>query len=138
MIRHFERPDIRRIKTNSFSDMGELSYVIDDPDFIKQTLVGEDSAVYAIICFKKYWNNNYMAFFLIAEDMPVVHARELKQLLYNGINDLGADRVQTDSEACPVIDRWHKFLGFTCEGTREKMIFDKDYRLWALLRGRDF
>jgi len=138
MIRKFEAVDARRIRANSFSDVKDVTVAFKSDNFCKHTLVGEKGEVYAIIVFGEYSKKNYLAFFLIAEDMPTIHARELKSFIYNAIFDLGANRVNTDSLDCPVLNRWHKFLGFTLEGKREKMIDDKDYNLWGLLRGRDF
>ena len=63
MIRFFERVDMRRLKSNEFSKLDDISFVFDDPDFYKFTLVGSDQNVYAIICFKRYWKNNFVAFF---------------------------------------------------------------------------
>lgn len=138
MIRNFEMIDPRRLKANQFSKPGDMSFVFNDPAFIKQTLVGENGDVYAIICFRAYWRKNFISFFLISEDMPIIYARELRKFLHNAILDFEADRVQTDSVACEKLDKWHKFLGFTFEGKREKMVFDKDYHLWGMLKGRDF
>lgn len=138
MIREFESMDVRRLKLNQFSGLMDMSFVYEDDTFYKKTLVGEASKVHSIICFKRYWGNNFLAFFLISDEMPSIHARELKRFIYNAIIEMGADRVQTDSIACEELDRWHKFLGFTWEGYREKMIFDKNYNMWGLLKGRDF
>lgn len=111
--------------------------MFDDDTFFKHTLVKNDR-VYAIICFKRYWKNNWCAFFLISEDMPAIYARELKDFVHNACNDLGAERVQTDSVDCDILNRWHQFLGFTLEGKRERMIYDKDFNMWGFLKGRDF
>lgn len=131
MIRRFQKTDLRRIKSNEFSEIEKVDFVFADDDFCKHTLVGEKSDVFAIICFKRYWNNNWMAFFLISEDMPVIYARELKNFINNAMIDLRAERIQTDSVDCPELNRWHKFLGFTLEGTRKKMIFNQDYNMWC-------
>ncbi len=138
MIRAFNRSDIRRIKANEFSKPNDLAFVFYDEEFYKNTLVGDDGDVYAIICFRRYWHNNFLAFFLISEDMPFIYARQLKKFLLDAIIDFRAERVQTDSRDCAILNRWHKFLGFTLEGKREKMIFDLDYNMWGLLKGRDF
>lgn len=138
MIRFFERIDARRIKANKFSGVGDMGFVFDDPEFRKFTLVGNDADVHAIICFRKYWENNYLAFFLLGDDMPVICARELKRFIYQAIADLGAERVQTDSVDCDLLTKWHKFLGFKHEGKREKMIYNQDYSMWSVVKGRDF
>lgn len=138
MIRPFERIDVRRIKANEFSKPSDMAFVFNDAEFYKHTLVGADSSVYAIICWRRYWSNNFIAFFLISEEMPSIYARELKRFVFDAIMDFRAERVQTDSVDCPELNRWHDFLGFRLEGKREKMIFDKDFNMWGLLKGRDF
>lgn len=138
MIRHFEPPDARRLKPNEFSGTYDLAAIFQDESYYKHTLVDDNSDVQAIIVFRPYWQNNYVAFFLISQDFPKRLASELKEFVNNAILDLGADRVQTDSVHCEVLNRWHDWLGFTLEGCREKMIEGKDFNMWAKLRGRDF
>lgn len=138
MIRRFEMMDARRLKANEFSAVSDMSFVFHDDSFFKHTLVGPESDIHAIICFKRYWANNWAAFFLISSDMPAISARQLKKFVDDAIIDLRAERVQTDSVDCPELNRWHKFLGFRKEGTREKMIFDRDYNMWCKMKGKDF
>lgn len=138
MIRPFARIDARRIRANEFSDPKDMAFVFNDDEFYKHTLVADNGEVYAIACFRRYWHNNFIAFFLISKDMPPIHARELKRFIFDAIMDFRAERVQTDSVDCAELNRWHKFFGFALEGKREKMIFDKDYNMWGLVKGRDF
>jgi hypothetical protein len=139
MIREFQLIDPRRLKGNKFSKtVGLTREIFDNPTFHKNTLVGADGEVYAIICFAPYWRRNFVSMFLIAENMPILAARELRKFLHDAIIDFNADRVQTESPACPELDRWHKFLGFTFEGCKAKMALDMDYNSWAMVRGRDF
>jgi len=137
MIRHYNATDRRRIKPNEFSDIRDADFVFEDDDFYKFSLV-EDNEVYAIICFKRYWKNNFIAFFLISEDIKILHARELRTFIYDAAFDLGAERIQTDSIDCEVLNKWHRFLGFKIEGKRIKMMYDQDYNCWAVLKGEDF
>lgn len=130
--------DARRIKSNQFSDMKEAFYVFDNPDYFKHTLVDDRGMVQAIICFTPYWRRNYMAFFLISDEIDVSAVRELKRFIYEAIMDLRADRVQTISHDCPKLEKWHLFLGFRKEGAHEKMCHDRDYATWAVVRGRDY
>lgn len=134
MIRPFEPPDARRLKANEFSGLRDIAWVWHDPDFYKFTLVDENSDVHCIICFREYWKDCYVAFFLISEDMPPIHARELRNFMDNAIDDLGARRVQTDSIDCKALNGWHEFLGFQCEGIRKQMMYGKDFRSWAIVR----
>lgn len=137
MIRPYQLQDARRLKANEHSDIADMGWVLNDDGFMKHTMEC-DGRVLCIICFKAYWQNNYMAFLLISKEMTAVHGRALKRWIFNAMMDLRMQRVQTDSVDCPVINRWHKFLGFTLEGTRMKMVFDKDYKMWAFVKGRDF
>lgn len=133
MIRPFNKLDARRIKPNGFSGTGDMSFVFDDPTFFKQTLEDENGAVVCIMCFKSYWENNYVGFFLIGLDIQPVHARVLKRFMENVILDFNMERLQTDSVDCELLNRWHKFLGFELEGKRRKMIMGKDFNMWAIV-----
>lgn len=138
MIRPYFAIDSRRLKANQYSGVGDMGWVFKDDTFQKHTLEDDQGRVLCIICFKRYQGDNYIAFLLISEEMTAIHAKALKRWIFDAMMDLGMKRVQTDSVDCPVINRWHKFLGFTLEGTREKMLFDKDYKMWAFVKGRDF
>lgn len=139
MIREFQIIDPRRLKGNKFSrTVGLTRDIFDNQQFHKNTLVGKDGEVYAIICFAPYWRKNFVSMFLTSENMPILAARELRKFLHDAIMDFDADRVQTESPACPELDRWHKFLGFTFEGCKAKMALDMDYNSWGMVRGRDF
>ena len=96
MIRVFHRIDARRIKGNDFSDASGLGHIFDDPNFYKSTLVSSDDSVHAIICFTRYWEKCFAAFFLVSEDLTGREAVELKRFVYQAVVDFEADRVQTD------------------------------------------
>lgn len=134
MMRPFSGIDLRRIKSNGFSNTGNLDFVFDDPDFWKSTL--EDNAtgeVMAIVCWKAYQGDNYLAFLLISDDIKPIHARALKKYIHQGARDFRMERIQTDSVDCEVLNRWHKFLGFDLEGIRKRMLNGKDYAMWAYM-----
>lgn len=138
MIRPYQMMDSRRLKANENSGVGDMGWVFTDPEFQRHTMEDDEGRVLCIICFKKYWQDNYLAFLLISKEMTAIYARKLKRWIFDVMMDFGMKRVQTDSVDCPVINRWHDFLGFTLEGTRAKMLFDKDYKMWAFVKGRDF
>lgn len=138
MIRPYLPLDARRLRANKFSGISDMSWVFKDDSFQKHTMEDDEGRVLCIVCFKRYWGDNYLAFLLISEEMMALHARELKRWIFDVMMDFGMQRVQTDSVDCPEINRWHKFLGFTLEGARLKMLFDKDYKMWAFVKGRDF
>ena len=67
----------------------------------------------------KYFNSKY--------------ARELKKFMLYLIKELQAKRVETESVNCPVINRWHRFLGMTLEGTKKSFLEGQDYNIWGLV-----
>jgi hypothetical protein len=138
MIRVFEDLDKRRLNANEFSGVAGYDVIFENPAFYKNTLVGANNSVRAIICFTRYWGNCFAAFFLISEDITLRDAIELKKFIQQAVIDFQADRVHTDSVACEKLTRWHNFLGFKSEGIRVKMANDIDYEMWAMLKGRDF
>lgn len=134
MIRPFESMDIRRLKPNEFSEPYDIDFILSDPEAVRFTQV-DGSDVACIIIAKKYWQDNYVAFFLIAKDYPPRLARELKRAVHDFIKDCNVQRIQTDSIACPLLDKWHEFIGLKCEGLREKMLQNKDFKSWAWVNG---
>jgi hypothetical protein len=138
MMRPFEQTDLRRIEVNeySLSDIN-VDFIFNDADFYKQTLECDKTGrIMAILCFKAYWEQNYICFLLMSKHMGACHARTIKKFVHGVMADFGCNRLQTDSLDCPVINRWHEFLGFQLEGTRRKIIDDKDFNMWAILRGK--
>ena len=138
MIRNFQDTDARRLKANKFSNLKESGYLLENPEIYKNTLVGENSAVHAIIGYARYWENCFAAFFFISDDLTIKGIKELKEFIYQAADDMAATRIQTESICCPELTRWHEFLGFKSEGVRIQMAYEKDYEMWALLKGRDF
>ena len=60
------------------------------------------------------------------------YCKTVKGMLDNTAKKRGARRLQTISPADSLHDRWHKFLGFECEGTlKEYSRFKVDHRMWA-------
>lgn len=138
MIRRFDKLDLRRLRPNGYSTLtglGEMAFIFDDPTFYKQTLEDENGAVICILCFKAYWQNNYLCFLMLSEDADFRHARQIKRFVYNVMEDFQCNRLQTDSLDCDTINRWHRFLGFELEGTRRKIINGQDFNMWAMLAG---
>lgn len=134
MIKPFNIEDLGSFLPNEFSDPDAVLDQLTDPSFEVQTLWGNDDFVQAILCFRNYWGCNWMGFFLIAEN---IHKRTpiiLKHHIRKTMIDKNALRLQTDSQSNVCLKAWHTWLGFKYEGTREKLLFGKDYDMWALLR----
>lgn len=136
MIKHFKMEDLGYFLPNQFSDPDHVLDQLMDSGFVTLTM-WDRGMVAAILCFKNYWGRNWHGFFLIAHDFRPKLALVLRKYIRSTMIKLNAARLQTDSVACPELDKWHEFLGFKYEGTREKMIFDRDYNMWALMRGGD-
>lgn len=134
MIRPFENLDLRRLKPNEFSEPYDMDFIFGDPETIKFSQVDDKSEVLCIMASKRYWQDNWLGFFLISQNYRPSYAKELKKFFHQGLIDMGAKRIQTDSVACPLLDKWHRFLNFELEGTRRKMIHGKDYNLWGMVR----
>ena len=139
MIREFRISDPRMLNGNKFSNtQGQMKDVFSNDLFFKQTLVNAEDEVLAIIAWASYSGNNFVGMFYISKDITPIAGRELRDFVHDVRIDLNFSRLQTDSPATPELDKWHKFLGFTLEGSIDKMLDNKDYHLWGMLKGRDF
>lgn len=133
-IRRFNIEDLRTFNPNEYSNPGAVVDALADPKVDKFTLIDGD-VVKAIMVAQRYWGNNYSGFFLISEEFTYRDAVKLKEFVHSTHERFGVKRFQTDSQACKVLDTWHKFLGFTLEGTRKKMMHGLDYNSWGLNMG---
>lgn len=131
MIRKFHKSDLNNIKCNQFSTTEGDAEDILHADYYKNTLV-DGADVLCIIAFRRYWERNFIAFMMVSDDIRPVHARELKEYIRLAMIDFECERLQTSSIKCETLDRWHRFLGFELEGTQRKLIFGKDFNMWAM------
>lgn len=133
-IKRFNLIDLRSFQPNEFSDPAEVQFAMTDPKWDIFTM-WENNKVEAIICARRYWGNNYMAFFLISATFRTRNAARLRQWIHGTYERFNVKRIQTDSQANEMLDAWHRFMGFTLEGRREKMMHGKDYHCWGLNLG---
>lgn len=133
-MKPFALQDLGSFLPNEWSNPDPVLDQLTDPAFVTITMWEKDM-VAAILCFKCYWGQNWHGFFLIAQDFPAKLGRKIRAFIISTMERLGAERLQTDSVACPTLDKWHKFLGFKLEGTREKLMNGRDYNMWARMRG---
>lgn len=136
MIRHFEPEDLKKIKVNRFSVNDQNVEDITNEHYYKNTFVDGPDVV-CIVAFRRYWQDNFLGFLILSDDFTPRHGREVRTFIHQAMKDFNCKRLQTDSEACAVLDRWHEFLGFKLEGTREKLIMGKDFRMWAIVPRED-
>ena len=134
MIKNFVLTDLGYFLPNEFSNPDRVLDQLTDPKFEVRSL-WDDGMVAAILCFTNYWGRNWHGFFLIAEGFKPKLAAVIRNYIRSTMEEKDALRLQTDSIACKVLDDWHEFMGFKWEGCREKMLFDRDYNMWALMRG---
>lgn len=134
MIKPFNKLDLGYFLPNEFSNPDLVLDRLLDPEFEVETM-WHNGMVAAILCYRNYWGRCWLGFFLIAEDFPPRLTANLKQHIHEVMIKKDAIRLQTESIACPQLVKWHEYLGFTWEGCRQKMLFDRDYDMWAILRG---
>lgn len=134
MIKPFKLSDLGSFLPNEFSDPDPVLDQLTDASFVVETMWSAGMAA-AILCYKNYWEKNWFGFFLIAEQFTPRNALALKSHIHATMIKHDARRLQTDSVACDKLTQWHEWLGFKWEGCREKFIFNKDYDMWALMRG---
>lgn len=133
MIKEFSMGDLAYFLPNEFSNPDKSISILGTDNVVKLTL-WNDGMVAAILVFRNYWGSCWEGFLLIAENFPSRCAIELREYIDLTMRRLDATRLQTDSVACDVLNRWHEFLGFEREGTRKKWMFGKDYHMYARLR----
>lgn len=133
MIKDFTMKDLGYFVPNEHSNPDNVLDQLCSPEFVVLSL-WHDGMVQAILVFKNYWGDCWHGFFLIAEGFPIKCAIFLKRFVHATMEKLNASRLQTDSVACDVLNKWHEWLGFELEGCKEKMMFGRDYNMWALMR----
>ena len=134
IIKPFQPTDLGAFIPNEYSDPDVVLDQLLDPAFEVQTLWGDNGLVQAILCFRNYWGRNWMGFFLITRHLHPRTPVLLKQHIRKTMIERNALRLQTDSQATECLRKWHEWLGFTWEGCRKKLLFDRDYDMWALMR----
>lgn len=136
MIRRFDIEDLRSFDPNEYSNPAEVVDALADPNVDKFSLI-ENGVTQAIMVAQRYWGNNYAGFFLISEHFRKRNAFKLREFVHSTHERFGVKRIQTESPAVPVLDAWHKFLGFTLEGTKRKMMKGMDFNCWGLNMGME-
>lgn len=134
MIKPFQLTDLGSFLPNEFSNPDVVFPALVSPHFEVQSMVAPDGSVQAIIAYANYWGDCWQGFLLIAERFPFPSARALRKHLHGTMAEKNASRFQTDSVACGCLRKWHEYMGFTHEGTRKKMMFGRDYDMYAILK----
>ncbi len=130
----FKKEDIGRINLNDFSPVDNYGWVLDNDEYQKFSLI-EGDTVFVIVCFRNYWGKNYEAFILASNDIRRRHIIKFRDMIHKAMIEMDIDRIHTTSRACEKLDKWHEFLGLTCEGVHRKFMYGIDYKTWSILRG---
>lgn len=134
ILEQFKIEDLARFIPNDHSDPDKVLDQLLDPNFVSVTLRHPDGMTAAILCFTNYSGDCWHGFFLISKSFSLTQAKVVKRYVHQTMKDMDADRLQTDSVDDVKINEWHRFLGFTNEGTRKRMLNGKNYNMWALMR----
>ena len=134
MIKPFVLSDLGSFIPNEFSDPDAILPALVSTKFTVQTMMAPDENVEAIIAYTNYWGDCWDGFVLIGHRFPFPSARRLRDHLKATMVEKNASRFQTISIANDCLRKWHEYLGFTLEGTRKKMMFGRDYDMYAILK----
>lgn len=133
-IRPFNISDLASFLPNEFSNPDVVLDQLTDPAYVTETMWGKRDFVQAIMCYRNYWGRCWSGFFLVADNIEKRTPLRLKSHIIETMELKNALRLQTDSQANECLRKWHEWLGFKHEGTREKLLFDRDYDMWARMR----
>lgn len=130
----FKMSDLGSFVPNEWSDPDRVLDMLVDPAYVTVTMRHPDGMTAAILAFTCYSADAWHGFFLISKRFTATQGKVIRAYIRSTMRTLDADRLQTDSQDSPEINKWHQFLGFTKEGTRRRMLNGKDYNMWALMR----
>ena len=129
MIRDFIYGDQDKLEANEFSCFEGLPDVFKDDAYAKFTLEDEGE-IKCIICFTDHGAGRFAAFFLMPDGVGLKHARALKRFIHAKAIVYGAKMILTYSLDCDLINRWHRFLGFS---TYNAIVADgKTFNKWVI------
>ena len=131
-ITPFKIDDLGAFMPNEFSNPDEVFPMLMGMEV--QTMWGDDGLVQAFLCVKNYWGRCWVGFILVSENFDRDNVLRLRALIEHSMTQRNAQRLETTSQSCERLTKWHKLLGFTHEGTKRKMMFDRDYDMWAIVR----
>lgn len=134
MMKPFKIEDLGCFLPNKFSNPDHVLEQLSDPSFEVESL-WHDGDVHAILMYTNYWGTCWRGCFLVSEHFNPKLAVVLRDHIAATMEKKNASRLHTESVSCPELTAWHEYLGFTWEGCRKKMLFGRDYDLWAILRG---
>lgn len=136
VFKPFTMNDLRAFHPNEWSDPSDHLDALHSEVTTKITL-WDRGQVAAVLIWMEYHPGCYSAAFLISKNFRLRMGKELRDFVHNSMAKAKAVRIHTDSVACEQLDAWHKYMGFTNEGLRRKLMYGRDYHSWALVREED-
>lgn len=134
MFRKTTPEDLQELEPNRFTDMARFETTMSEAGAEAYSLV-QDGEVKCVVSIWQYHPHCFQSGIAFSEHFTNLDARKLKKFIWRKIEEYCAIRTHTFSEAHPVVDRIHRFLGFNCEGTLRKMMYGQDYRVWSCVYG---
>jgi hypothetical protein len=137
MIRDYELGDLDKIELNEYS---EFEYITGKEAFENILKAWHSFTVYnekgieAILCYVEYHPGCYKAFICAGKHISMQISRQIKRFIHRMAKEMNATRLETESQDCEMLNRWHRFLGFELEGTKRKFMRGRDYNVWGMVK----
>jgi len=137
MIREFIDKDLFEIEVNNSFGEGDLMEKLKPVIAMYEGWTFENhGAVKAILFYRAYAPQHYEGFLVCSVYMSAFDGQEIREYIRKLADKLDIRRIETLSLDCDELNRWHRFLGFVCEGTKCRFLNGRNYRMWAILRER--
>lgn len=135
IISNFKLDDLGCFLPNQYSDPDAVLPQLVNGDWEVFSGWGLQGQVVAIGAVSEYHPRCYSGFFLVSVEFTPEHGHELRGHLLDFMQARKAIRMQTQSRADATLREWHRYLGFSLEGTLRKFMFGLDYDSWAIVQG---
>jgi len=129
MIRKYNHIDFEAIDSNGLT----FGFDIKMLEIMENFTIESNGLPVCIISFIEYSPSKYTGFIYADKKFNSLHAIELKTFVEQARNMYNMTRFETTSLDCNILNRWHSFLGFECEGVKKNYIDNKDFRMWRML-----
>lgn len=131
MIRKYQIGDEKSMRLNKYSFYDGLDWIFHDEDYERFTV--EDMQGAKIIFFvSEREDKQFLVFLLMAIDVLPSNIKELTTYFKEKIALEKPKEVLTYSIDEPVVDRWHKFLGFSYVEGSDIVLEGKQLKKWVM------
>lgn len=134
-MREFVRGDFERLDSNGLTcGLGKVDVNLVLENSVSYTFEF-DGEIIAIMSYLEYDDKCLTGFLLCSKKMNSKYGLIIRKAIKDVIIKTKAIRLETCSFDTPVLNSWHEFLGFTCEGIRRKYAQGKDAKMWSIVNG---